>query len=372
MLFDPGQDIEPQLSAYDELCEKLEKLEKLSAIGCHENSWTFADVTVHQLGPTQAIHDYFLRQAINNLLKSMSGEGSPLSFHPTPCLRSSGSTFTGRRRFCLGDTSHEAWNQSVGIHRHSQNKHLFGKAQIVKAPHHGSSVGQEPEFWDEVLDRAGHAVISAGHQYGHPSPVIVQKIVEIVGSKRFYCTNLCSEIKTHLTRATAEGKSGDDLHAELEWLARVGVDGKCVPYHGGVHFDISEDGAIDCRMDCSPPPPTCRWHHISQSAVRNNPLSDNLSEGISLYARVENKEFDLGEILTVNAGHVGHPMPSRVAVSTELEGILKNAKPEGVQFLLGTSVMATGPWSTDNGVSFPLIMHIRRLDEPRYMDVPEQ
>ncbi len=186
-----------------------------------------------------------------------------------------------------------------------------------------------------------------------------------------FCWHMAVHLYVGGTMATLENAAFDPiffaLHASVDRMWTVSksapiapASNTCTfydPYAGNsgawVRVDLKDFGAT-ANLGISYAPPSGFGAWISTLAVPaavEIQLPDKIDEGASLYVRVQNRDFDLGEIVTAYVHHPNHshqPMPSRFAVSAELEHLLRNAKQADAQFSLsarnGQRIRLLGKW----------------------------
>lgn len=230
---------------YDELCSSLGRVgTQFDPVGGAENMWASGEVVVHKLGPVQRRFTRHFKSAFRRLVRRMAG-ATPGRVSPNEISTLLRIEIRGKAFFLTGDTSYRSWREAFDTHCNGKTRRIFRKADVVKAPHHGSAAGQDLRFWDEVLSRRGYAVISSGQRYNHPSVKVVEKIVRVVGHGRICCTNLCSEY-------AAKNPASDHLDREAPL--------SFVPYHNRIAFEVSRRGSIEFHHARTCPVSLCSWH----------------------------------------------------------------------------------------------------------------
>ena len=60
---------------------------------------------------------------------------------------------------------------------------------VLKVAHHGSETSTSPQFLAAVDPEVAVISVGADNPFGHPSPEVVERLIDRVGEDNVYCTD---------------------------------------------------------------------------------------------------------------------------------------------------------------------------------------
>lgn len=248
------------LADYQKLTACLERAETFENLVGYQILNSIGVVHLTLLGPTGTTYRNTLKPVFDALVASWTGQHLPRSCPANALSAILHVKIGGSTILLTGDMEHEEWTNCLNDHSHRPHAAAhFQPADVVKAPHHGSRTGTSTQMWQTSLKPEGCVVISAGHQHGHPHPETTDDIRNRLNNPdRLYCTNVCSDHR----EAFLSGGTLEQFHRSMEERRAK----PCVPYHGGIAFDVYEDG-VRVRPDIATPQPACPRHQPAGSVI---------------------------------------------------------------------------------------------------------